>query len=190
MFVSFTPTGYCLTNMATGGLKSCSTCGRNNAMSVNDTHDRCIKCLGMNHEYQSCLSCKNLSRPLQLGMAMQLKVWRLTSVLYTQKKALAYLNNLHKGSGTPAQPTVVPQSAATVSVNPNVSTAESSFVNRDLSCSINNSMAAFLQEEVTATLSPQRPSFPLHHGIGLSPAGETEVLSTSFTVPRLTPVQR
>ena len=75
------------------------------------------------------------------------------SVIYA-KKALAYLNKLRKGSGTPAQPTVVPQPAATVSVYPNVSTAESSFVNRDLSCSINDSMAAFLQEEVTATSSP------------------------------------
>ena len=144
----------------------------------------------MNHECQSCLICKSLPRPLQLGLAMQLKVWRLTSALCTQRKALAYLTNLRKGSGKPAQPTVVLRPVATVSVNPSVSLAESSFVNRDLSCSINDSMAAFLQEEVTATSSPNRPSFPLHHGMASSQEGETEVLSTSFAAPISTPVQR
>lgn len=177
--------------MSSEGLKSCSTCGRTNAMSSRDTHDRCIRCLGKNHEFQSCPSCKNLPRTVRLGMAMQWKVWQKTSVLYTQKKAYAYLESLRKGASTPARPVPTStQSTPATATNPNVSLADNSFINRDLSCSINESMAAFIQEEVSATSSPQRPVFPLHHGIDTSQAGETEVLSSSFAIPTTTPVQR
>ena len=124
-------------------------------------------------------------------MAMQWKVWQKTSVLYTQKKAYAYLESLRKGASTPARPVPTStQSTPATATNPNVSLADNSFINRDLSCSINESMAAFIQEEVSATSSPQRPVFPLHHGIDTSQAGETEVLSSSFAIPTTTPVQR
>jgi hypothetical protein len=72
-------------------LKKCQQCGTTNAGGDEDTHDRCLACLGMHHNVATCVHCQHLNARTRQQRVRHLRVWRLVGGPYMPQAAIKRL---------------------------------------------------------------------------------------------------
>jgi hypothetical protein len=72
-------------------LKKCQQCGTTNAGGDEDTHDRCLACLGMHHNVSTCVHCQHLNARTRQQRVRHLRVWRLIGGPYMPQAAIKRL---------------------------------------------------------------------------------------------------
>ena len=57
-------------------MRSCTQCLKANCISRSDTHDKCLECLGVDHDMPNCPMCKKLQERTKGERARYLLFWR------------------------------------------------------------------------------------------------------------------
>ena len=60
----------------TSKLVKCPVCHKEAAMGAGDTHDRCLACLGLDHQMSSCPDCALLGKQARVARARMFNCWR------------------------------------------------------------------------------------------------------------------